>query len=162
MIPPPYPDSQFPFATTAGTHTATTASYGFTISYGFWPSENDCPVCRARPGNSRHSLSLCFPCAEMQRWLPRRMRYNLEALREALAELEAILKRARSYFHPPSRIWRQIASQPPLPALKPRPPLRLHRHQVRLAPMPSRRAARAIRASHVPGHRRRGGRRKAV
>lgn len=164
MIPPPGQDTRsgdwvdVPSVTTVGTDIGTVESSG----YGFWPPDDDCPVCGARPGNSRHRLTLCFSCAELQRWVPRRMRNNIAALRDALAQLETTLRRARSYFHPPSRVWRQITPPLSLPQQKPTLHPRFHRPQVRLAAPPPRRKTRAIRASHVPGHRREGGRRRAV
>lgn len=116
---------------------------------GFYQAQDDCPCCREKPANSRNPDWLCLRCAELQRWVPRKLRHDLAALRAALDEFEKVMKKARSYFHPPSHVWRQINKPPAPPTLPVRAVPREHRAQRRLPAIRSQLALRKLRAGRI-------------
>lgn len=106
-----------------------------------------CPVC-GRKSDTHGPAWLCLTCAEVQRLLPRKLRRNLDVLRQALDDFETILRQARCRFHPPSWVWRVIAPvTPPLRSV--RLTQRIQRLQARLPKICSQQAARRLRAGHL-------------
>jgi hypothetical protein len=57
-----------------------------------------CSVCDKEPADGRSPDWLCRRCAELQRWLPRKLRHNLEALRAALDDFDKIMRKVRCSF----------------------------------------------------------------
>lgn len=148
MIPDSSPTCSGPIRIWATTYPEDTGTYTST-SIGFYQAQDDCPCCRQRPANSRNPDWLCFHCAELQRWLPRKLRHDLAALRASLDEFEKVMKKARAYFHPPSWVWRGIVSEPKRPARPVSMKMKAHRQQVRLPAVRSQLALRKLRAGRI-------------